>query len=124
MRKILMFILPLFLSGCLVTGQGEKRGEIVKLAQEGVVCKTWEGELIRGGMSNGSGSFGVRPFAFTVENLNLLEKVKFALENNKEVKLVYHHEAFTFCRSERQKIGSGSDDYDGGNFLDDIQFIN
>lgn len=124
MKKIAVLLMPLMLTGCLVTSNGEKRGEIVKLAQEGIICKTWEGELIRGGLNDGSGGFGSRIFPFTVENADLLKKVQYALENNKEVKISYHHEVFTFCRSESQKISGGRDDYEGNNFLDDVQILN
>jgi hypothetical protein len=123
LKKVLILILPLILTGCLTTGKGEKMGEVIKIAQEGIICKTWEGELIRGGLNDGSGGFGARIFPFTVENTDLLQKVQYALENNKKVKIIYHHEAITFCRSEQQKISGGQADYEGNNFLDDIQIL-
>ena len=84
MRKSLLayaLLSTVTLSGCIDTGSGEKIGSIVKLAQEGVWCKTWEGEIIRGGLSNGSGVNG-QSFRFTIEdNPELVEKIKGVMES-------------------------------------------
>jgi hypothetical protein len=113
MKKILITILAaLLLTGCWETKNGEKIGTVVKLAKEGIICKTWEGEIIRGGMNNGSGSFGTRPFYFTVESPELLKKIQNALDSQKEIKIKYHQELITFCRTE-------TDDY----FIDDIEIM-
>jgi len=113
MRYLLILIACLFLSACWTTGAGEKIGSIVKIAKEGVICKTWEVQLIRGGMNGGSGSFGVTPFNFVIENEDLLKKAQDALTTGSEVIIKYHHEAVTFCRNEG----------DDNNFLDDIQAV-
>lgn len=113
MRKLLCLMTVLcLLTSCNSTNpsNGQKIGSIVKLAHEGLFYKTWEGELIRGGMNDGSGSFG-NIFHFVIENQNLVNKALFAMENNKEIILIYHCEAFSsLARSER----------DGPNFVDDI----
>ena len=102
MRKSLLayaLLSTVTLSGCIDTGSGEKIGSIVKLAQEGVWCKTWEGEIIRGGLSNGSGVNG-QSFRFTIEdNPELVEKIKGVMESQQEIKLHYRTEMTTFCRS-------------------------
>lgn len=90
---------------------GEKVGQVVKISKEGLFCKTWEGELIRGGMNNGSGSFGVKPFHFTINNNDLLNKLKTALDSQHEIKIKYHKILFAPC-------DSGSSAY----FLDNIEF--
>jgi len=84
------------LSGCIQDSTGEKVGGITRLSHEGWIplCKTWEGELIRGGLSNGSGVIGGAPFRFTVPSDDLMQQVKQALEAQKEVKIHYHHEMF------------------------------
>jgi hypothetical protein len=100
------------LSGCWTVSNGEKIGTIVKISKEGLLIKTNEAELIRGGMNNGSGSFG-RPFDFTIESEDMLKTANFALENAKEVKIKYHQELATMWRCK-------SNNY----FLDSIEIIN
>jgi len=68
--------------------EGEKIGIIIKLNYQGFKYKTYEAELIRGGMNNGSGSFGAAPFHFTVPPF-LVEQVKSSMDNQKEVKIYY-----------------------------------
>lgn len=109
-KKVLCIsVLSLLLQGCLETQNGEKIGTIVKLGQEGVLIKTWEAELIRGGFNQGSGSFG-KPFYFTIENSEFIPILKKALDEQREVKIHYHKEAVTLFRAE-------SDNY----FLDSIE---
>jgi len=82
--------------------QGKKIGHIVKLAKEGVFFKTWEGELIRGGLTDGSGSFGTS-FHFVIESDSLAESALNAMENNEEVILYYHCEMISsLSRSEKE----------------------
>lgn len=93
-------LLSLMLTGCIDTGSGEKVGVITKLAQQGLFCKTWEGEIVRGGMSNGSGVNG-QSYHFTIEGSDaMVEKIKAAMENQTEVKIKYRTEFGTFCRSD------------------------
>jgi len=73
--------------------------------------KTNEAELIRGGMNDGSGSFG-KPFDFTIEDERLLGIVQKALDEHKSVRVKYHKELMTLFRCE-------SDNY----FLDNIEII-
>lgn len=83
------------LIGCGVNsqpGDGQKIGQIVKLSKVGIVKETWEGQLIRGGMSGGSGSFGTVPFDFTVDSIILLPKVQAAMSNQTEVIISYRSE--------------------------------
>lgn len=113
MKKLLIALMCFALTACYETEKGEKVGTIVKVASEGVLFKSNEAELIRGGMNGGSGGFGVTPFHFTIENDELLKKVQYAVTNQKEVRIVYHRELATLFRSE-------SNDY----FLDEIQILN
>ena len=101
LTKVLCLVTPLlFLVGCGDLGSGEKLGTIVKLSTHGFFCTTYEAQLIRGGMSNGSGAFGVAPFDFTIEDIRLVEQVKKAVEAQQEVKITYHEEMNSFCRSD------------------------
>jgi hypothetical protein len=107
----------LALSGCLKDSTGEKAGSVTRLSEDGWIplCKTWEGEIIRGGLSNGSGVLGGAAFHFTVEGNDLIQQVKQSLESQKEVKIHYHHEKFVLLGS----CSSKSDGY----FLDSIEII-
>lgn len=102
MRKLLcaaVLAACVFLSGCYETSKGSKVGIIVKCANEGFLIKTYECELIRGGMNNGGGSFG-KSFHFTVENPEQIVLAEQALNEQREVKLDYHQEWVTLWRSE------------------------
>lgn len=87
---IVLLIAVWCLFGCTkVVSEGEKVGTVIKVAKQGVVCNTWEGELIRGGMSNGSGGFSTTPLHFTINDNGLLQKTKEALDGQYEVKVRY-----------------------------------
>ena len=102
MKKTLMMVAlaGLTLAGCRDTGSGEKIGMVTKLAQQGVFCKTWEGEIVRGGMNGGTGVNG-SSYHFTIpDDEALVKKVKSAMESQQEVKISYRTEWATFCRSD------------------------
>lgn len=105
-------LIALFLTGCWVTQEGNKVGIITKLAKQGAFIGTWEGQIIRGGFNNGSGTMGA-PFDFTVENKNVLENLQKAMDEGREVKIYYHKEAVAWIRSE-------SDNY----FVDRVEIVN
>jgi len=102
-------LVALLCAGCWNTGTGEKVGTIIRLEKTGVFCQTWEAELIRGGLANGSGGFSTL-FHFTIENRpDLVAKVQTYINQQTEVKVRYRGEGVTFCRSD-------SDNY----FLTDV----
>jgi hypothetical protein len=86
-------VASLSLGGCFNTATSEKVGTIVKFGKEGAFSQTWEGELIRGGLTSGSGAQG-RAFDFTVEDERLVPILREAMEKNREVKIYYHREMF------------------------------
>lgn len=92
----------LFLAGCKHTGSGEKVGQVTRVVGDnGVFCPTMEVEIIRGGMSAGTGVMGA-PFHVTVEpghEKDYAFLVK-AMEDRREVKIKYRKEFVTFCRSD------------------------
>jgi hypothetical protein len=97
MRKVILFAALLLVCGCnRMVGRGEKVGTIIKLAQEGFWVKTWEGEMIRGGMNSGNGAFSTKPLHFTVMDESLLPKVQAAFDNQKEVIVTYEERLNTF----------------------------
>jgi hypothetical protein len=101
MKKMILaaIVAATTLTGCLKTGDGEKIGMVTKLAKQGVMCPTYEGEIVRGGLNGGSGVNGAS-FHFTVESEDMAKKVKEAMEGQKEVKITYSSEFATLCRSD------------------------
>lgn len=92
------------IGGCGVNasnGEGEKVGQVVKLSKQGFMRDTWEAQLIRGGMTGGSGSLGMTPFDFTIEDTKLVEKVKEYMRNQIEVTIKYRIEGvYSLFRTE------------------------
>lgn len=71
------------------TTEGEKVGQVFSVNKQGFISKTWEAELIRGGMNSGSGSFGIKPFDFTVPTDKLAALVHQYAESRTEVIVKY-----------------------------------
>lgn len=93
-------LLLLLVAACAINtspGTGSKVGQVVKLSRVGIMSKTWEGQLIRGGMSSGSGGFGVTPFDFTVEGDSLAAVVDKYMEDQTEVIIHYRTEGVASC---------------------------
>jgi hypothetical protein len=91
---VLLAILVCF-AGCGINfdpGNGEKIGQIVKVSHEGIYTETWEAQLIRGGLTSGSGAFGTVPFNFTIEDEALVKKVQGYMQNQTEVIIKYRIE--------------------------------
>lgn len=109
--RTLISILSLsLLVGCGVNtnpGTGTRNGQIVMLKREGLLSKTWECEILKGGMSNGSGSFG-QPFYFTVQSDSDAIELQKLMDDQKEVIIKYHTEG----------IYSAFRSSSGGDFLD------
>lgn len=91
----LLIIAALFTTGCGLNtpGTGEKIGQVVKLSKQGVIRSTWEGQLIRGGMNGGSGSFGTTvPFDFTIEDGQMAAIAQKYMQDQTEVVIRYRME--------------------------------
>ena len=83
------------MSGCGTYSEGERSGELVKFSKKGLVCKTWEGQMNTGGVSNGAAN----TWEFTVED----EGVAKILQNKlgQKIDVNYKQEVMTGpCRSE------------------------
>lgn len=113
-KKLIAAMCVLSLAGCLQTATGEKVGVIMKIVQNSTLgfCKTWEGEIVRGGYNVGAGATGAS-FDFTIEDPALVPKLQDAMDHGYQVKLHYEHEALTFCRSNA-----------GGDFLTSFEIVN
>lgn len=109
---IALIVSSVFLTGCYEVADGEKIGMITRVSQQGVFCKTWEAEIIRGGFSAGSGVNG-QAFHFTIENPELVKEVQNAMEKQVEVKIHYKSDMTSFCRSDS-----------GDSFIQSIETIN
>lgn len=113
MKKTLLVLAVIALAGCS-KGSGERVGALntvgIKMGPFNT-CPTWEGEIVRGGLSNGSGASG-KPFDFTIADEKQAHELQSLLGKDIEIKLHYHHEGWTFCRSE-------SDGY----FLDSYEVV-
>ena len=103
--KMKMFLIAGFaiLTACGDYGNGERIGQVINLTKQGVFCNTWEGEILRGNINGGSGAFG-GDFHFTIEDPALVAKVQDALDKQYEVKIRYHGEMYTWCRSDSTNV--------------------
>lgn len=100
MKKIglasMLLITSCLLTGCWTVQKGQKSGVIVKVAKEGKLWGTYEGEMILGGLENASGASG-RAFHFTLGQFKseLVKQADFAMQNNRHVIISYHCDAYT-----------------------------
>jgi hypothetical protein len=88
----LMLVAAISLTGCrpnYVTGSGTKVGTIIQISYDGTLVKTHEIEVVRGGMSNGSGGFSTKPFFATITDPGLLAKAQDAFDKQYEVNITY-----------------------------------
>lgn len=105
MKKIILALAcATLLTGCWETSVGEKRGVVVKVAKEGVFWGTYQGELIRGGISDATGANG-QAFHFNIGSFKsgVLSDLKLAMENNEPINLKYHCEAWVASWRGEQK---------------------
>lgn len=108
--KKLALLLPILLAGCLDYSDGDRVGTIQKISKKGFFCKTWEGEMLMGGLkkqtnvsSDGKSittSMVANTFQFTVEDESLLPKIKQAMQLGRTVEISYKQEIISFCRSD------------------------
>ena len=97
MKNILIYSVILLTCGCACRtdpGSGSKRGIIVHVSEQGMIWKTWEATLVRGGLSDGTGVMGGN-FEFTIPDTALaLKAIKF-MESQEEVIIDYHMEGIS-----------------------------
>lgn len=106
MRKFLTILLILgviifgvvFLLSSLSYSEGDRAGTVSKFSQKGYVFKTWEGELLQGGFSEGTGQLNAKEFLFTVGPArdSVITRLKEAMLNGKRVRLHYQEKYFRF----------------------------
>lgn len=82
MKKILMLLVfPILMSGCLEYSDGERVGQLVKFSKKGFFSKSWEGEMVLGGLKKKTDVEGrttsvANVFEFTVEDNSIVENLK------------------------------------------------
>ncbi len=104
-----LFIISCFFVTFATPNSGDKTGIIVKVAQEGVIAKTWEAELIKGGMNNGSGGFGVKPFDFTLTEQQA-DVANQTMISGQEVVVKYHSNFISWNWSTATSTNTYADD--------------
>jgi hypothetical protein len=82
----------------LSTVEGEKVGQIYGVHKQGIFFKSWEAELIRGGLNNSSGSFGGPIFHFTIGDDHVKEVSQYATSGT-EVVVRYKQPHFYWTQS-------------------------
>lgn len=108
---VLLGLMALVGCGMSNPGDGEKIGQIVRVTHEGVICKTYEAQMIRGGMSNGSGGFGTTPFHFTIDDEKTADQLRKYMADQVEILIKYRTRfIYPLCSSES-----------GGAFLTSIE---
>lgn len=103
MKKLLLLLLPMVLfMGCSANySDGSRAGVIRKFSKKGVFMKSWEGELLLGGVVNSGGKdsqlvnetweFSVDPKASHGEDINkVVADIQAAMKSGKRVELYYN----------------------------------
>lgn len=68
--------------------EGERVGVITKFSKKGLIFKSWEGELLQGGMKQGRDSVA-NVVGFNASDEAVIQSIKLASESGKPVKLIY-----------------------------------
>lgn len=96
---IIFLVAAMFLGavgGCS-RSDGSRVGTVTKFSQKGLMQKSWEGELLMGGLKTkhtDSGTVGVaNVWEFTVVDPTIVPQVQSALENGTPVLMKYHQTA-------------------------------
>lgn len=108
MRRGLMFIACLLLAGCGDYSDGERVGIVQKFSTKGLFVKTWEGEMLLGGLkkkttsttdseghAHSSTSMIANTWDFTVEDPALVAKVQKLIDEGHVIKARYRQEVIT-----------------------------
>ena len=103
-QKFIVIALSIVLVNCGDCGNEAHVGSVIKLGKTGAFCKTWEAEIVRGGLNNGSGGVSTMAFNFTIEDPKLVDLVQDAFDKQYEIKVSVHSEAASWCRSDSSSM--------------------
>lgn len=106
MRKVLvglliaglLVLLISFLLSQLSFSDGDRAGTVTKFSRRGYLFKTFEGELLQGGFSEGTGQLNAKEFLFSVSpgQDSVITRIESALLSGKRVRLHYEEKYFRF----------------------------
>lgn len=105
MKRFFVLAAALMLSGCGDYSDGDRVGTIQKFSRKGLISKTWEGEMMLGGLkrhtstsmdsggnTHSSTNMVANIWEFTVEDPALVEKVKAMMDAGEQVRATYRQE--------------------------------
>ncbi len=99
--------------GCSTYSEGSRVGTITKFSLKGVNFKTWEGELLMGGMrttfdGNGGSHFTANIWEFTVDKdrKDLIDAIQNAMDHNRTVRVNYEEKGIVspFAGNTRYRV--------------------
>lgn len=79
------FILNPVFGGYLDYSEGTRAGQLVKFSKRGLICKTWEGEIVLGGMKDGV----VNTFSFSVTDKTMIPVLQKAINEQTPITVSY-----------------------------------
>jgi len=103
MRKWIFLVVFLLIVGGVLYyitfgyySDGTRVGSLVKLSRKGYVFKTYEGQLMVGGMSDGTGTFNSTTWDFSVDddNRSVVEALEYSQKTGQRVSLHYEEKFF------------------------------
>ncbi len=99
----LIFCLAFSLAGCTYS-DGQRAGTVSKFSHKGLVCKSWEGELVMGGVREQTGKDAAfnttvpNVFMFSVTDKEIVSQVQAKLESGDRAVLHYKQKILPpFC---------------------------
>lgn len=97
-----MMALAISLSGCSYS-DGSRAGVVSKFSHKGFICKSWEGELVMGGMRNQLDQSNINSsvpnvFQFSVTDSKIVPHIQGKLDSGERAVLHYNQEILPpFC---------------------------
>jgi hypothetical protein len=87
---VLSFCMPLLGGWSATYSDGHRVGVITKFSNKGYVIKSWEGQMVTGGMvANDKGVLSPEVFEFSVVDMAMVSQIEAAMSSGKRVKLHY-----------------------------------
>ena len=74
---------------------GDRVGTVTKFSFKGLICKTWEGEMVLGGLRSDGDNMVANIWAFTVDEPRFVKPIQEAMLSGKRVKITYHQGALS-----------------------------
>jgi hypothetical protein len=85
--------------------EGARTGQVVKIAYQGVLCKSWEGSLAMGSFRGNTGKGTSNTFDFSINDPAVLKKLQKAQDSGKFIKVKYEQSLTSpFCSSKTSSL--------------------